>query len=139
MATGNFYINDFRLYVTQSVVLASYLKSLILGTDDKTLRWCPGGRHWEGTIQLINGKPGRVRLMVSSSAHSSALHNMTSQGAHETGHAQVAIPEFNVCLSAPEGVEITSASGHNYGISRGAARAASLQRAPPPKRTKSAS
>jgi len=62
-----------------------------------------------GTYAAFDGWPSRIRLSVQSAANAGG-----SAAKSESGQAEVDVPDFQICLSAPEGVELTSASGHDY-------------------------
>jgi hypothetical protein len=67
-----------------------------------------------GTYAAFDGWPSRIRLRVQSAVNAggSPLKSMS-------GQAQVDVPDFHMCLTAPDGVELTSASGHDYTCPQG--------------------
>jgi hypothetical protein len=99
-------------------------KSLVVGDLDSGYMKCT---KFQGqgldTFAAFDGWPVKIRLHVRSEVNAgSKLTGPGIVGVQATSRqSEVDIPDFHICVPDPPGVEITSASGHDYSCGAGAA------------------
>jgi hypothetical protein len=113
-ASSNWSAQDGIASVPQSGGVALN-KSLLVGDQQPDLMKCTKG-PLGGSFAAFDGWPARISVTVLSSINGGSLMSGPGiEGVHLTsGQTEVDIPDFHVCMPDPPGVEITSASGHDY-------------------------